>query len=530
MDAPPHKDVAVFLTRSIRRKLVLSLALVTAMLAVLAFGALSGLLSYRSVVNDLDYIITSAPRRGDVVAAIGPLFQPLVLELDAPEDDSVRQWLWKDRIDRARDEIQKFRLKLEQVPRSRVAWDQRPHVDELLLKIQLKLITLEDVVLRDKRAGMRLMPDRDPWRIVADLAQLAASVPSPEERLSHTLDEARDVYRSRLYLVCGAFAVTLLLFAGLVRCGYVWIFVPIRKLHQGAERVALGDFDYRVKLAGRDEMAALAETFNQVVDTFQQVKSKLDREVHERSRQLVRSERLAGVGFLAAGVAHEINNPLSAIAMAAESLEGRVREAGLAKAPPSADDVALVTQYLGMIQREAFRCQQITARLLDFARGQDAPKTRQDLVRIVAEVLDLVGHLSKFRGHTIIFDRQRTCFIEANGAEIKQVVLNMVANALEAMEGQGTLRIELQELADEVILSFQDTGCGMTPYVLENLFEPFFTERRSGKGTGLGLSISHRIVSEHGGRIEAFSDGPGRGSCFRVHLPRRAARPIPQAA
>jgi signal transduction histidine kinase len=520
----------VFLTRSIRRKLVLSLALVTAMLGLLAFGAISGLWSYRSVINDLEYTITSAPRRGDVVAAISPLFQPLMLEIDAPDDDGFRQTLWNDRITAARDEIQKFRMKLERVPPSQVSWDQRPLVDEMLLKIQLELIHLEDVVLREKRGGDRLMPDRDPWRIVTRLAQLAENVPSPEERLRNTLNDARDVYRSRFYLVCGALGVTLLLFAGLVRCAYVWIFVPIRKLHQGAARVAFGDFDHRVKLAGRDEMAELAETFNQVVDRFQQIKSKLDKEVRERSRQLVRSERLAGVGFLAAGVAHEINNPLSAIAMAAESLEGRVREAGLAKGPPAPQDVALVTQYLSMIQKEAFRCQQITARLLDFARGQDAPKTRQDLTKIVSDVLELVSHLSKFRGHTIVFDRQRSCCVEANGPEIKQVVLNMVANALEAMEGKGTLRIDLEEQADEVILSFQDTGCGMTPYVLENLFEPFFTERKSGKGTGLGLSISHRIVSEHGGRIEAFSEGPGRGSCFRIHLPRKAAAPLARAA
>jgi signal transduction histidine kinase len=265
-------------------------------------------------------------------------------------------------------------------------------------------------------------------------------------------------------------------------------------------------------------MVELATTFNQVVERFQQIKSKLDKEVQERSRQLVRSERLAGVGFLAYGVAHEINNPLSAIAMAAESLEGRFHAPDFSLS--QAEDLELSTRYLGMIQQEAFRCQQITARLLNFARGQDAPKTRLDLGKIVAEVLDLVSHLSKFHGQTIHFDRQQTAFIDANGAEIKQVVLNMVSNALESMEGRGELTILLTERADEVLLSFRDTGCGMTPYVLENLFEPFFTERKSGKGTGLGLSISHRIVTEHGGRIEALSDGPGLGSTFKIHLPR----------
>ncbi len=520
----------VFLTRSIRRKLVLSLALVTAMLGLLAFGAISGLLSYRSVINDLDYTINSAPRRGDLVAAVGLLFEPLVLS-DAHffKSDDVSRELWRLRIMETRDEIQKYRAKLDNASSSVIARNQRDVVDTMLIHLEGELRQLERVVTGEESPDP-LDPHKNPSWLVVDMANRAAHVPSPEEGLGRTLADAREVYRSRLSLVGVAFAVTLILFAGLIRCAYVWIFVPIRKLHQGAARVAHGDFDYRVKLTGRDEMAELAGTFNQVVDRFQQIKSKLDNEVHERSRQLVRSERLAGVGFLAAGVAHEINNPLSAIAMAAESLEGRVREAGLSGSPPAPEDVAQVTQYLVMIQKEAFRCREITARLLDFARGQDAPKTRQDLVRIVAEVLDLVSHLSQYRGHTIVFNRQRTCTVEASGSEIKQVVLNMVANALEAMDGQGTLKIDLEELADEVILSFRDTGCGMTPYVIENLFEPFFTERKSGKGTGLGLSISLRIVSEHGGRIEAQSDGPGQGSCFLIHLPRKARTMLSQAA
>jgi two-component system NtrC family sensor kinase len=159
--------------------------------------------------------------------------------------------------------------------------------------------------------------------------------------------------------------------------------------------------------------------------------------------------------------------------------------------------------------------------LLDFARGQDAPRSPQDLTRIVAEVLDMVGHVSRFRGHEIVFDRSRPVPLTVNGAEIKQVVLNLVANALESMDQTGRLDIKLLEFADEVVLVFQDSGCGMTPRVLENLFEPFFTEKKSGRGTGLGLSISNRIVSDHGGRIEADSAGPGQGSTFRVHLPRR---------
>jgi signal transduction histidine kinase len=254
---------------------------------------------------------------------------------------------------------------------------------------------------------------------------------------------------------------------------------------------------------------------------FQEITRNLDLQVRERSRQLVRSERLAGIGFLAAGVAHEINNPLSAIAMASESLEGRI--------PKAADDAEksdaeVCHQYLQMIQRESFRCQQITARLLNFARGETAVRSPTELASLISEVLAMVQHMSKFRDRHIVFEPSRACYAEINGPEIKQVALNIVANALESMEPGGTLRIDLIEETDQVILSFADDGCGMTPTVIDNLFEPFFTQRKDGKGTGLGMSISHRIVSDHGGTIEVTSAGPGLGTTFRVHLPRQAAK------
>jgi signal transduction histidine kinase len=110
-----------------------------------------------------------------------------------------------------------------------------------------------------------------------------------------------------------------------------------------------------------------------------------------------------------------------------------------------------------------------------------------------------------------------------NGPEIKQVILNLVANGLESVEPGGLLQIALHEQTDHLVLEFTDNGCGMTADVLERLFEPFFTKKQTGQGTGLGLSISHRIINQHGGTIAASSPGLGRGSTFAVRLPRRQA-------
>lgn len=534
----------MFPLRSIRRKLVLSLALVMAMLIVLGGAGLSGLWSYREVIRDLEHMTTASPRLSDVQAAIGHAFEPLLAAEGSQArvfQDSLRPQFGiepllppesarpaslrintvevRGRLEDLRELLNNFHRRIERdapTPDVRLLADTLLHrVDDDLarmLRVDVPRLSTPDEALAAEalRTGL------------ARIHLTVLNVPHIDYGLERQVNTARGVYRSRFWWICGSMAAAGLLFGLVNYCGYRWIFVPIRRLHQGASRVAQGDFSYRLQISGTDEMAQLADKFNQMTARFEEIRNQLDGQVRERTKQALRSERLAGVGFLASGVAHEINNPLSAIAMAAESLEGRIHAAeedgGL-----GCDDLGVLTQYLGMIQREAFRCQQITQRLLDFSRGQDAPRSQHDVVRIIGEVLDMVGHMSRFRGHEIAFDRSTPVFAEVNPSEIKQVALNLVANALESMEGRGRLEIRAAEQSDEVLLTFRDTGCGMTPHVLENLFEPFFTEKKSGRGTGLGLSISHRIVTDHGGRIEASSDGPGKGSLFRVHLPRNAA-------
>jgi signal transduction histidine kinase len=175
-----------------------------------------------------------------------------------------------------------------------------------------------------------------------------------------------------------------------------------------------------------------------------------------------------------------------------------------------------------MIQTESQRCRQITEKLLDFARGREGERNLYDITAIVREVVAMTRHLGKFRDRTIEVNRESPCYAWVNGPEIKQVVLNLVANALESTDGGGRLQVQIDERPDQVELTFTDNGSGMTPEVIEHLFEPFFTTKEVGKGTGLGLSISQRIVRDHDGSLEAESDGPGRGSTFRLRLPATA--------
>jgi signal transduction histidine kinase len=309
--------------------------------------------------------------------------------------------------------------------------------------------------------------------------------------------------------------------------------------------VAHGDFDHAIEVHSGDEMEELAAAFNDMTTRLRDMYRDLARQVNERSRQLVRSERLAGVGFLAAGVAHEINNPLASIAFCSEALEARLTElldppsARTGRQTPilrmematksAAPERETITKYLKMIQQEAFRCKEITQRLLEFSRGGERRREHTDMAKIVQSVLDMVQHLPSSKGKKVVFPGVLSVpggklVAWCNSQEIQSVVLNLVVNALDSMDDGGTLTIALRQREGMAEMVFQDTGCGMTAEVLENIFEPFFTRSRTGKGTGLGLSISHRIVNQHGGEIEAASSGPGQGSTFTVRIPLQPAQ------
>jgi signal transduction histidine kinase len=273
-------------------------------------------------------------------------------------------------------------------------------------------------------------------------------------------------------------------------------------------------------------MEDLARAFNDMLGRLCELYTDLAHQVNERSRQLVLSERLASVGFLAAGVAHEINNPLASIAFCGEALEARLEELTryLRATGRGQEEFDVFSKYLKMIQEEAFRCKHITERLLEFSRTGEPRREPTDLRGLVQAVLDVTQHLPNHKGKQITFeappDRVGSRVLAwCNGEEIKSVILNLVVNGLESMEEGGLLTIRLMQRDGLAELRFTDTGCGMTQEVLDNIFEPFFTRSRSGKGTGLGLTISHLIISQHGGHIEATSPGPGMGSTFAVRLP-----------
>jgi signal transduction histidine kinase len=415
----------------------------------------------------------------------------------------------------AEDTLASYRRQLEQklASGSKIADNQREW--ETVHKIEAGLASVREAELDQDW----LLDDAKLNRLdaeVEDLQKLAAELPSHlHHKLEGFADDVRGQYRA---LIIGSWAGSItaaLGFSLFVRLFYQWIFAPLRVLIGGSRRVAGGEFGYRIRLDTRDEMAELADSMNRMTARFQAIRDDLDHQVQERTKQVVRNEQLASVGFLAAGVAHEINNPLASIALCAESLEGRAQEF----LDPAQEQHAIIFKYLRMIQTEAFRCKEITEKLLDFSRIGPTRRQPTELGELVQGVIDMVRHLGRYQQRQIQFLPAAPVVAAVNAQEIKQVVLNLLTNALDCVDEAGHVWIELRVVEGMAELCIRDDGCGMEPAVRDRVFEPFFTRRKAGQGTGLGLSIVHRIVADHGGEIQAESPGSGRGATFRVRLP-----------
>ena len=232
-------------------------------------------------------------------------------------------------------------------------------------------------------------------------------------------------------------------------------------------------------------------------------------------RQMLLTERLTTAGRLAAGVAHELNNPLATIAGCAESLVARTQAESFAALPGAAD----FRYYLGLIEEEAYRCKEITGSLLQFVREPGSRRAPTDLNALVQKASELLSHQSRFSGRRVVEELDPDLpLVTVNEGQMRQVCLGLASNALEAMEGGGTLTVRSRRRRAEVEIEFEDEGPGISDELLGRIFDPFFTTKPPGQGTGLGLAIAQGIVADHGGRIEVTSH-PGKGSLFRMVLP-----------
>lgn len=316
---------------------------------------------------------------------------------------------------------------------------------------------------------------------------------------------------------------------------------PVKRLYEGTRRIADGDLETRVEVAGRHELARLAESFNRMAGDLQTARreltawsQKLEDKVVEKTeelsraqRQVLQMEKMASLGKMSATVAHELNNPLTGVLTYAGLVR---REIGVQPIPAEVREE--LTQYLSLIERECKRCGAIVQNLLLFARPTGVEMAPVDLNQAVQRSLMLVRHHLEISGVKLECELlSGDSRIVADEGQLQQALIALLVNAVEAMKdlpsGDGRLSVRLRGSADEVEIDVADTGVGIPADVLPQIFEPFFSTKEAENGVGLGLAVVYGIVQRHGGHIEVESQ-VGEGTVFHVRLPRNARPPDDQ--
>jgi two-component system, NtrC family, sensor kinase len=310
----------------------------------------------------------------------------------------------------------------------------------------------------------------------------------------------------------------------------------LRALEDGTERIAAGEFSYQIPVRTHDELAAVADSFNSMSRQLRDARAEIDaatkkleerveqktRELNRAHEEMLRVEKMASIGKLSAVVAHEINNPLAGILTYAKLLKKHfAREDGAKHAE--------TISSLDLIERESRRCGEILRNLLTFARSTPMNYEPADLNTVADRCVRLVQHQLQLAGVELHLELAPALpTVRCDAAQMEQVVISLIMNAIDAMPAGGNLALRTRELADsrEVQIQVQDNGVGIPPDLLPNLFEPFFTTKERGHGLGLGLAISRNIIERHRGRIEVSSQ-PGHGSLFTITLPVNGAAASP---
>ncbi|MEI8030340.1 MAG: ATP-binding protein [Comamonadaceae bacterium] len=352
--------------------------------------------------------------------------------------------------------------------------------------------------------------------------------------IAYSLDEIDQAMRGHAIHIISISIGFILLFS--VSIGVLLqrlIYVPLKDLEAGAAKISFGKFDHSIPVRSNDEFGRVAGSFNHMTTALSQSRSEmqemlqtLELKVIERTKELMaakaevaQGEKLASIGVLASGIAHELNNPLTGVL----TFTSLMRK----KAPEGSEDA----DDLDLVIRETKRCASIIRRLLDFAREKVPVKGYFNLNQVILDTVHFVERPASLQQVEVTTHLDPGLPQVWGDADlIKQVVMNLLVNAQQAIETRGSILVESRPYAagdpansaaepfPMVEIAVTDTGCGIPQANLQRIFDPFFTSKEVGKGTGLGLSVSYGIVKAHGGRIDVESV-VGSGTTFRIHLP-----------
>lgn len=408
---------------------------------------------------------------------------------------------------------------------------------EDLQRIDARLVSLGDHIVAEEHAALALdgalkAPEAQASRAPAELPEereLVARLKAAERRVNNDIKLLLDVIQgqmsrgvseaerqeqtTRIALVALSLVA---LGVGLV----ITLFsqralAPIRGLTEVAQRLGRGSPDTvaAVPERGGDELSLLAREFNAMAQRL----AARERELKAQSEALLRSERLAAIGRIAAQITHEIRNPLSAIGLNAEELGERLRETGGANTAAGAAGAAGAIALCDAIAREVDRLAGVTEEYLRFARLPKPQLAEADVTEVVRDLLDFVRPELSAGGVRLAAQLAPQLLpVLADQGQLRQLLLNLLRNAKEAMQGGGELRVATRLEGSFAVVEVRDSGPGIPAVRLARIFDPFFTTKE--RGTGLGLALSQEIAQEHGGDLSCASEA-GHGATFTLRLP-----------
>ncbi len=344
-------------------------------------------------------------------------------------------------------------------------------------------------------------------RVPAVLGEGAAGYVEIRESLANRAAVLRD---TRLRHVAIAVIVIVLSGVILVVGGWFMLGRPLRPLIDKIHRIGEGDWSGPLRMRQADELGTIAREIDAMCERLTELRERADAEAEARLaalEQLRHAERLATVGKLASGIAHELGTPLNVVAASA-----RLIERGDSAGEDARSDARVVVE-------QAERMTRIIRQLLDFARTRAPHRRAEELGTLARSVTALLEPLATKSGVSVVVKDDEPAQASVDAGQIQQVLTNLVVNAVQAQPNGGAVRVEVRPPRDgHALIAVEDDGPGVPPELHARIFEPFFTTKDVGTGTGLGLSVAYGIVREHGGRLDV-ARAPGGGARFEVHLP-----------
>lgn len=386
-------------------------------------------------------------------------------------------------------------------------------------------------------AGDRVLGIITPIENQASCSNAACHAHPAEQRILGVIDTNLSLAKADVQLAESSrrmivYTGCALLLIALLSWFFVWQVVgrPVKTLEQGTEHLGNGNLGYQIEVHSEDEIGQLARSFNDMSTRLESEHKEnvawthtLEQRVEQKTRELKRAhehalhtEKMASIGKMAAVLAHEINNPLSGILTYAKLLHKWIdhENGSLSRRQDICDS-------LDLIASESRRCGDLVKNLLTFSRATPMNVQATDLNRVIEQSLRLVQHQLDLATIQVQTELDPDLpLVQCDGAQIEQVLLALVMNAMDAMPQGGNLWLttRINREKGEVQIVVRDDGSGISPEILPSIFEPFLTTKESGHGVGLGLAISHSILERHNGNIEVRSE-PGRGTTFTVTLP-----------